>query len=101
MPIFYNVSQTHATPLRTVRVTKDGESIMRYVGPGVAPGEAHEFTDEEAEHLGVEWSDIDPRVGLVEEREFKRRRDAKPAEEVSPESTETPAETGENEGVTA
>ena len=101
MPTYWNVSQNPATPIRTVRVTKDGESIMRYVGPGVQPGETHEFTDEEAEHLGSEWSDLDPRVGLVEEREFKRRRDAKPAEEPLPESTETPAESGENEGVSA
>ena len=101
MPTFYNVSQSHATPIRTVRVTKDGESIMRYVGPGVPPGEAHEFSDEEAAHLGWEWSDVDPRAGLVEEREFKRRRDATPVEDASPESTEAPAESGENEGETA
>ena len=98
MSIYYNISSQHITPLRTVRVTKDGESIMRYVGPSIAPGETHEFTDEEAAGLGWEWSDIDPRAGLVEEREFKRRRDAKPVEESLPESTESPAESGENEG---
>lgn len=96
MPIRFNVSPYFATPIRTVRVTKDGESILRYVGPSVPPGESHEFTDEEAEHLGWEWGEVDPRAGIQEERDFKRRRDAKPVEEVSPESTENaPAESGD------
>lgn len=98
MKKLYNISSQHLTPLRTVRVTKDGELIRRYAGPSIAPGETHEFTKEEAVTLGWEWSDVDPRAGLVEEREFKRQRDAKPVEEVLPESTESPAESGDNEG---
>lgn len=60
------------------------------VTPAVAPGEGFEFTEEEvAAGLGCEWSDVDPRAGLAQEREFKRRRDAQPEE------ASEPAESGE------
>ena len=100
MKTLYNISAQYVTPLRTVRVTRDGEEIRRYVGPSIAPGGSHEFTEEEAAVLGCEWTEVDPRAGLVEEREFKRRRDAKPDGESLPESTENaPAEPGDAEGV--
>ena len=95
MPIRFNISSQHVTPLRTVRIASDGTDVRRYVGPSIAPGESHEFTDEEAASLGWEWSESDPQSGLKVEREFKRQRDAAPV--VQPEST-VPAESGENEG---
>ena len=98
MPTRWNISSQYVTPLRTVRIATDGTPVMRHSGPSVAPGESHEFTDEEAAALGWEWSDTDPRGGLKAEREFKRQRDAVPV--VEPEST-VPAESGENEGVSA
>ena len=62
----------------------------------VAPGESHEFTDEEIEAgLAGVWSDTDPRAGLKAEREFKQRRDRGVKQEPSSPATDdndTPAE---------
>lgn len=80
MPKFFNTS--HQT-----RQPRGGD------GPAVKSGESFEFTDEEAEHLDVEWSDTDPRAGLEAEKEFKAKRDSK----ASPASLEIPAESGEKE----
>ena len=90
----WNVSSQYLTPLRTVRIASDGTPVRRYAGPSVAPGDSNEFTDEEAATLGWEWSETDPRAGVVEERDFKRRRDAVPQPVVEPEPT-VPAESGD------
>lgn len=76
MPKFWNTHHMHVQPA-------GGD------GPAVAPGESYEFTDEEAEHLGVGWTDQDPRRGLQAEREWKAKRDAK--------VTTEPAESGKTE----
>lgn len=78
MPRFWNIN--HSTV-----VVQDGETTQ----VPVQPSEFHDFTDKEAESIGVEWSNEDPRRGLPEEREFKRRRDAKS------EASSDPAESGE------
>lgn len=79
MPTLYNLDHQHAI-----------------IGPdvSVAPGAAHDFTDEQvAAGISGRWSENDPRAGLDAERKFKakRDRDAKPDSAV-PADTETPAE---------
>lgn len=66
-------------------------AVLRWHEPAIMPGESHDFTDEEvAAGLGGQWSEEDPRAGLKDEREFKKRRDAV-------KTTDTPAESGEKE----
>lgn len=81
MPTRWNVDHQHALidPLNYITV---------------APGEPHEFTDEQiAAGIAGQWSEEDPRAGLDAEKAFKKRRDAKPS---APEQeTQTPAESGE------
>lgn len=80
MPIRFNLS--HQT-----RQPRGGD------GPAVAPGESFDFSDEEAEHLDAEWSDVDPRAGLAEEKAFKAKRDSK----ASPAPSDIAAEAAEEE----
>lgn len=51
--------------------------------PGVAPGAAHTFTDEQAASLAGQWSETDPRSGLPAEIAWKAQRDA-PVEPEAP-----------------
>ena len=77
MPKLFNVGHQHAV-------------IDQIRGPVIAPGDSHEFTDEQVEAgIAGDWSDTDPRAGLKAEREFKKRRDAKTNAE---QTNDTPAE---------
>lgn len=59
----------------------DHQAAILDGGVAVAPGEPHDFTAKQiAAGLAGRWSDEDPRAGLIEEREFKRLRDASRAE---------------------
>lgn len=84
MPTRFNISPNNVVP------------VLRHDIPAIKPGESFDFTDEEAETLGSEWVEDNPRRGLAAEREFKAKRDKKPAAAES-ETTE-PAESGTNEG---
>lgn len=67
--------------------------IIHGVELGVAPGEPHNFTDEEiAAGIAGQWSTKNPRQGLPQERAFKRRRDAPVAEKAAaPDDSSVPA----------
>ncbi len=87
MPTLYNVSSLHLSP-----PAAHGHGVR-----SVAPGEGHEFTDEEAASIGAEWSERDPRAGIEVERAWKAKRDSKEVvAEVATEVTEvsSPAESG-------
>lgn len=90
MPLLFNLDHQHA-------IHQDGSAT--------APGESHEFTEEEIEAgLAGHWSENDPRAGLKAEREFKKRRDSRATasspspDEQTPDVGDStdPAETGEN-----
>jgi hypothetical protein len=61
----------------------------------VAPGDPHDFTDEQlADGIAGEWADEDPRRGLPEEHEFKQRRNrSKTGDTPTDEQPDTPADT--------
>lgn len=85
MPRLFNVSAQYLQP--------EGPESQ-----SVAPGEGFEFTDEDAESIGVEWSATDPHAGLAEEKAFKTKRDSKSEASPAPEHTEPgdPGDTKEN-----
>ena len=60
-------------------------AVLSHDRPGVPPGAAHNFTDDELE-AGIAglWSETDPRKGLPAERAFKRKRDSKAAKATTP-----------------
>lgn len=67
--------------------------------PAVAPGEAHDFTDDEAASIDAEWSATDPHAGLAAEKAWKAKRDNKTEASPAPEeNTESgnPGDTKEN-----
>jgi len=66
MPKLYNLDHQHA--------------IYDADKPGIAPGESHDFTDEEAAALSGSWSETDPRAGLADEQTFKLARDTSRAD---------------------
>ena len=96
MPRLFNVSAQHLTPVRITHRTegdgKDAVDVVKHTmhaGPSVAPGDGFDFTDEEAVSIGAEWSTVDPRAGLEDEKSFKARRDSKTAASPAPENTES------------
>lgn len=51
--------------------------VIDWSEPAVMPGTAYEFTDEHvAAGLAGQWSEVDPREGLTDERAFKLARDS-------------------------
>ena len=64
-----------------VRFNTDHQHAVIDAETAVAPGECHEFSEEQIEAgLTGSWSDTDPREGLADEQVFKLARDRSRAE---------------------
>ena len=56
-------------------------AVINNESPGVLPGQSRVFSDEEiAQGFTGKWDEKDPRRGLSEERAWKQKRDAQPAD---------------------